>query len=245
MGLFDVFTGDPAKKAAAENKKLLQENLATGTKELKEGRAGAIGALDTSAGLYGDLASKYGGATSLALDALGVNGADGNTRATQAFQAGPGYQWAVDQSLDGINRSAAARGNSIGGNVLAALSDRAGNMANQEYGSWLDRLSGYVSPELQATGGQAGAIGAKAPVYMTTASNLAGLGTTTTNGITNQNTQAANAELAGSGNLWGLGLNLAKLGVSAATGGLGGGTSLLGGGGGINLGGPGGPTPFS
>jgi hypothetical protein len=80
---------------------------------------------------------------------------------------------------------------------------------------------------------------------MTTASNLAGLGTTTTNGITNQNTQAANAELAGSGNLWGLGLNLAKLGVSAATGGLGGGTSLLGGGGGINLGGPGGPTPFS
>jgi hypothetical protein len=172
-----------------------------------------------------------------------VNGAEGNTRATQAFQAGPGYQYAVDQSLDGINRSAAARGMSIGGNTLAALSDRAGNMANQEYGSWLDRLNGYVSPELQATGGQAGAIGAKAPVYTTTANSIAGLGTNTTNGITSQNTQAANAEMAGSSNLWGLGLNLAKLGVGALTGG----TSLLGGGGGggINLGGPGGPTPFS
>lgn len=238
MGLFSIFTGDPAKEAAAANKKLLDENLTRGTNYLTSGQTNAIGALDTSAGLYGDLAKKYGGATSLALDALGVNGADGNARATQAFQAGPGYQYAVDQSLDAINRKAAALGIAAGGNTLAALSDRAGNMANQEYGSWLDRLNGYVSPELQATGGQAGAIASKAPVYTTTANNLATLGTNTTNGIANQNTQAANAEMQGLSNLWGLGLNLA----SAATGGLGGGTSLLGGGGGgvastINYGG--------
>jgi hypothetical protein len=231
MGIFDIFTGDSANKAAEANKKLLQDNLASGRADLTAGQTGALGALDTSAGLYGELAKKYGGATSLALDALGVNGADGNTRAAQAFQAGPGYQFAVDQALDAINRKAAATGVAAGGNTLAALSDRAGNMANQEYGSWLDRLNGYVSPELSATGGQAGAIGAKAPVYTTTASNLANLGTNTTNGLTNQNTQAANAEMQGSSNLWGLGLNLAKLGVSAATGGLGGGTSLLGGGG--------------
>lgn len=232
MGLFDLFTGDPAKKAAAENKKLLEENLSRGTNYLNTGQNNAVGALDQSAGIYGDLAKKYSGATTLGLDALGVNGPEGNTRATQAFQAGPGYQYAVDQSLDAINRKAAALGIAAGGNTLAALSDRAGNMANQEYGSWLDRLNGYVSPELQATGGQAGAIASKAPVYTTTASNLASLGTNTTNGLTNQNTQAANAEMQGSSNLWGLGLNLAKLGVSAATGGLGGGTSLLGGGGG-------------
>jgi hypothetical protein len=232
MGIFDIFTGDTAKKAAEENKKLLQENLATGTKELKEGRAGAIGALDTAAGYYAPLASKYGQATTLGLDALGVNGPEGNTRAVNAFQAGPGYQWAVDQSLDGVARKAAALGmGGPQGNTLAALSDRAGNMANQEYGSWLDRLNGYVSPELAATGGQATATMAKAPVYTTTASNLAGLGTTTTNGITSQNTQAANAEMQGSSNLWGLGLNLAKMGLSAATGGVGGAGSLLGGGG--------------
>lgn len=101
-------------------------------------------------------------------------------------------------------------------------------MANQEYGSWLDRLNGYVSPELSATNGQAGAIASQAPVYTGTASNIANLGTNTTNSIAGQNTQAANAEMQGSSNLWGLGLNLAKLGVGAATGG----TSLLGGGGG-------------
>ena len=34
-----------------------------------------------------------------------------------------------------------------------------------------------------------------------------------TNGINSQNTQAANAEMAGSGNLMNFGLNLAKLGT--------------------------------
>lgn len=228
MGLWDsltdVFTGNSAKKAAEENKTLLNNNLTSGTKTLTTGQNNAIDALDQSAGLYGNLASKYGKATTLGLDALGVNGADGNARATSAFQASPGYQWNVDQSLDGINRKAAALGIAAGGNTLAALSDRAGNMANQEYGSWLDRLNGYVSPELQATSGQASAIASKSPVYTSTAKNIADLGTTTTSGLTSQNTQAANAASQGSSNLWGLGLNLAKLGTSALSGG----TSLLG-----------------
>lgn len=227
MSIFDIFTGAPAKKAAEENRRLLQENQATGTATLTNGQNSAVGALDQSAGLFGGLAGKYGKATSLGLDALGVNGADGNARATSAFQAGPGYQYAVDQALQNTLRTNNAQGQGVAGNTLAALSDRAGNMANQEYGSWLDRLGGYVSPELSATNGQAGAIAAKAPVYTNTAQSIANLGTNTTNGVTNQNTQAANAEMAGSGNLWGLGLNLAKLGVGAATGG----TSLLGGGG--------------
>jgi hypothetical protein len=228
MGIFDIFTGDSAKKAAEENKRLIEANKAEGTATLTAGQNNALGALDQASGLYGGLASKYGRATTLGLDGLGVNGSEGNARATAAFRAGPGYQFAVDQSLDGINRSAAARGMSIGGNTLAALSDRAGNMANQEYGSWLDRLNGYVSPELSATGGQAAAIGAKAPVYTTTASNIANLGTNTTNGVANQTTQAANAEMQGSSNLWGFGLNLAKLAAGIPSGG----TSLLSGGGG-------------
>ena len=160
-----------------------------------------------------------------------MNGPAGNQRAVGAFQAGPGYQYAVDQSLDGIARNAAARGMDIGGNTLAALGDRAGHMADQEYGSWQDKLNGFVSPELAATSGYAGAIGNKAPVYTGTAGNIANLGTNTANAIAGQNTQSANAEMQGSGNLWGLGLNLAKLGAGAF-----GGTSLLGGAGGSGLG---------
>jgi hypothetical protein len=228
MGIFDIFTGESAREAAEANQARLTASKGAGMGYLDAGKTGALGALDTAGGYYKPLASKYGAATTLGLDALGVNGPEGNTRATSAFQAGPGYQYAVDQSLEGINRSAAARGGSFGGNTLAALSDRAGNMANQEYGSWLDRLNSYTSPELAATSGMAGAEAAKAPVYMQDAGARVGLETGTTQGINSQETQAANAEMAGSGNLWGLGLNLAKLGVGAATGG----TSLLGGGGG-------------
>lgn len=224
MGWLDVFTGDSAKEAAEENTRRLQANQATGTATLQGGQTGALGALTTAGGYYKPLADKYGAATSLGLDALGVNGAGGNARATQAFQAGPGYQWAVDQALEGINRKGAATGMLAGGNTLAALSDRAGNMANQEYGSWLDRLQGYVQPELAATGGMAGYEAAKAPVYTGTANSIANLGTQTTTGVNDQNTQAANAEMQGSKNLWGLGLNAATALAS-------GGTSLLGGGG--------------
>lgn len=237
MGIFDVFTGDPAKDAAAKNTALLQANQANGTTELQKGQAGALGSLTTAGGMYAPLAAKYGAGSNLYLDSLGVNGPEGNTRATGAFQAGPGYQYQVDQSLDGINRHAAATGVAAGGNTLAALSDRAGNMANQEYGNWQTRLGGLISPEMAAVSGEAGAEAAKAPVYQNTANSIVGLGTNTTNGIAGQNTQAANAEMQGSANLWGAGLNLAKLGVGAATGG----TSLLGGGGGtagvMNVGG--------
>lgn len=207
---------------------MLQANQASGTTTLQNGQTGALGSLDDAAAAYAplsDLGTKYGAATTLGLDALGVNGAAGNQAAVDAFHAGPGYQYSVDQSLDGLNRHAAATGSLAGGNQLAALSDRAGSMADQEYNNWVTNLNGYVNPELSATSGAAsGVAGAdtnKAGVYSNTANQIANLGTTTTNGVTGQNTQAANAETAGSGNLWGLGLNLAKLGAS-------GGTSLLG-----------------
>lgn len=225
MGIFDLFTGDAAKEAADKNAALLRDNLASGTNTLNQGQSNSLASLDKAGGFYAPLSAKYGQGTNLYLDSLGVNGADGNTRATQAFQAGPGYQYAVDQSLDQARRAAARDGSLAGGNTLAALSDRAGNMANQEYGNWQTRLGGLIAPEFQAVGGQAGAEAGKVPVYQGTANSIAGLGTNTTNGIANQNTQAANAEMQGSANLWGLGLNLAKLGVGAATGG----TSLLGG----------------
>lgn len=228
MGLFDIFTGAPAKEAAEKNSALLRQNQAQGTDVLNTGQTNSLAALSNAGGMYAPLAQKYGQGTNLYLDSLGVNGAQGNQNATQAFQAGPGYQYQVNQALDQTNRAAAATGGLQGGNTLAALSDRAGNMANQEYGNWQTKLGGLINPELQSVTGQASAEAGKVPVYQGTANSLVGLGTNTTNGINSQNTQAANAEMQGSGNLWGLGMNLAKLGM----GGLGGGTSLLGGGGG-------------
>lgn len=228
MGIFDIFTGAPAKDAAEKNSALLQQNKTEGTSVLNQGQTNSLASLDKAGGYYAPLSAKYGAGSNLYLDSLGVNGAGGNDRATQAFQAGPGYQYQVQQALDQTNRAAAATGSLQGGNTLAALSDRAGNMANQEYGNWQSKLGGLISPEMQAVSGQAGAEAGKVPVYQGTANSIANLGTNTATGIAGQNTQAANAEMQGSGNLWGLGLNLAKLGIGAASGG----TSLLGGSGG-------------
>lgn len=229
MGFFDsltdIFTGAPAKKAAEENKAALNAAKIADTATINSGRDLSLGALDQAGGYYAPLSAKYGKASDLGLDALGVNGAAGNDRATGAFRASPGYQYAVDQSLEGIKRNLNSTGALAGGNTLAALSDRAGNMADQEFNNWRTNLGGYVSPELAATGGQAGYTAAKAPVYTGAANNIVGIDQNTVKGVNDQTTQAANAQMAGSGNLWNLGLNAAKLGVGALTGG----TSLLGG----------------
>lgn len=222
MGLFDIFTGAPAKEAAEKNTAALSANKVEGTGILNNAQTYSLGALSNAGGMYAPLSQKYGQGTNLYLDSLGVNGAGGNDRATQAFQAGPGYQYQVDQALDQTRRAAARDGSLAGGNTLAALSDRAGNMANQEYGNWQTKLGGLINPELAATTGQASAEAGKVPVYQGTANSLVNLGTNTTNGINNQTTQAANAEMAGSGNLWNLGLQ----GLQALASG---GTSLLGG----------------
>jgi hypothetical protein len=235
MGFFDsltdVFTGAPAKKAAEQNKAALEAAKIADTNTLNTASTNAQGVLDQASGMYAPLSAKYGKASNLALDALGVNGAGGNANAVNSFQAGPGYQYAVDQSLEGVKRAANASGDPLGGNTLAALSDRAGNMANQEYGNWLTRLQGYTSPELAATGGQAGYTAAKAPVITGTAGNIVGIDQNTVKGTNDQTTQAANAQMAGSKNLWGAGLNLASLAAGIPTGGVTSGiSSLLGGG---------------
>ncbi len=224
MGILDsvwgALTGEPGKRAAEENMARWRDTENRGMGYLNEGLAGSNKAIDSAKSAYqplGELAKKYGAGTSLYLDSLGANGADGTQRARDAFQAGPGYQYSVDQSLDGIMRKANAMGGLAGGNTLTALSDRAGQMANQEFGNWQSNLQGLINPELSATGGfasgQAGAELARSGVYQNDAGNRVNLATGATKGINNENTSGANAEMAGGKNVLGLGMNLAKLGT--------------------------------
>lgn len=77
------------------------------------------------------------------LDALGINGPDGSARAQDAFQTGPGYDFALNQGLDALDRRAAGRGMLDSGNTNLDTIKYAQGMANQEYGSWLDRLTNF------------------------------------------------------------------------------------------------------
>lgn len=220
MGLFDIFTGDAADKAAEQNRANLNGLLTTGTNIYGKGYDTASGALGNALGAYqplSGLASKYGEGTDMYLNALGLNGAGGNAAATAAFQQSPGYQTTLNAGLDAINRRRAAAGMLNSGNADQDATTFASNLANQGYQNWLSGLSGLNRNALVATGaaasGQAGIFGSQAKLAQQNAGNLVNLNSLVTNGINSQNTQQANADTAASGNIFDFGMNLAKLGA--------------------------------
>lgn len=262
---FSIFTGAPAQEAGTNTRNYLSGVQNTGNIAIDTGVSGASGALtggyNTATGAvntgyndaqnyYGQaagayqplsaLGSKYGGATTLGLDALGVNGAAGNTNAVNAFQASPGYQWQLDQGLNSINRAQNARGMANSGNTDIDALKYGQGLANQEYGSWRNSLLGFTNPELAATSGaasgQAGVYGRQADAatqrgtmlselasrYSTNqaaldtgaASQKVGLAQSIASPYSQTYGNEAAAEMGGAGNLWNLGLNAAKLGTN-------------------------------
>lgn len=219
MGIFDVFTGKSAKDAAAANTAAYNKYGTDSNQYLDKGMSSEIPELDNAVGAYAplsDLGSKYGKGTDAYMDALGINGAEGNARAVDQFHEAPGYRYQVDQAVDQVARNANRYG--AGGNEIAAVSDRAGNMADAAWQAHLGALGGFVNPELSATGtaaaGKAAGYGAKAGAYATDANNRVGVAGNIASGVANSNTASANAQMAASGNFWNglmsLGGNVAK-----------------------------------
>ena len=132
--------------------------------------------------------------------------------AYQGFQATPGFQFALDQGNNSINALAGARGGLNSGRTLQDLSTFNMGMANQEYGNFLNRLTGMSGQGFAAAGAQANAATNAA---QGTSNALAGIG----------NAQAAGA--IGQGNAWTgalnnlTALNQYQRGVNGTTGNLG------------------------
>ena len=206
-----MFTGGPAKKAAAQNRGLYQAYGQQGETFLDRGYERSTEAMARGIEAFAPLSAKYGAGTDLYLDALGVNGAEGTGRARAAFTTSPGYDFTVSQGLEGINRRRAGAGMLASGNADIDAINLTTGLANQEHGNWLNRLGGLISPELSAAQGKAAGYGQLAQLGMTDAQNRVNLLGNVTGGQASANTQAAQAQMQGSANLWGLGMNLAKL----------------------------------
>ena len=119
-----------------------------------------------------------------------------NNGDTSAFRADPGYQFAFDQGLQGLDRSAAARGALYSGGHNADLIRYGQGMADQQYGQFYNRLMGLASLGQNASSnlgsvgtGNAASIGA----------NLTNAGNAAANGYMN----SANAFSNGLGQLAG------------------------------------------
>lgn len=59
--------------------------------------------------------------------------------AADRFHADPGYQYAVNDAMRNVQQNAASRGLLESGRVMRDMTDRAQNMANQQYGNWFNR----------------------------------------------------------------------------------------------------------
>ncbi len=165
MGLFDIFTGKPAKEAAAQQRAYLgqigtQNNSAidsgltnslgalgtgynTGTGAVNQAYGDASGYLNQAGAAYDPLAAlggKYGGATTMGLNALGVNGAQGQQDARAAFQAGPAYNFNLEQGLESINRRRNMGGMLDSGNADRDAQTFGAGLASNEYDKWVSGL---------------------------------------------------------------------------------------------------------
>lgn len=72
------------------------------------------------------------------------------------LEANPAYQFNLSQGLKAIDRSAAAKGNLLSGNTLAAAGQYASGLASNEYNNQVNRLSGLLSQSLPAIYAQQG-----------------------------------------------------------------------------------------
>jgi len=133
-----------------------------GLAALQSGVNQATGAYAPVSQLGGQFAQQWGQAAPTAAGALGLNGQEGYNNAVGAFQASPGYQFALDQGLNSIARNANAGGMAAGGNALQEAQTYGQGLANQEYEKWRQAVSareqGYAGLAGGALGQAAGGI---------------------------------------------------------------------------------------
>jgi hypothetical protein len=72
------------------------------------------------------------------------------------LEANPAYQFRMQQGMKAIDRSAAARGNLLSGNTLAAAQEFGQGLASQEYNNQINRLQSAVQTQAPGINSQAG-----------------------------------------------------------------------------------------
>jgi hypothetical protein len=85
-------------------------------------------------------------------EAAAATAAPGQGFEYRGFQETPGFRFAVGEAESAINANAAATGRRFSGATLNALQNNRLGMANQEYGTWLNRVGGQAGQGAQITG---------------------------------------------------------------------------------------------
>jgi hypothetical protein len=152
------------------------------------GTSGASGVAPAgSAGAASGAVGAMGAPAGAAPAASGATGAGNFGR----FFASPDYQFRQQQGMQGIERSAAARGGAASGNALRALTEFNSNLAANEYGNYFERLSrlaglgsAATNNAQQSVGGYGNAMSnAASTIGDARASGILGVGNSISNAI--------------------------------------------------------------
>lgn len=135
------------------------------------------GYLGQATDAYRPLVTAGQGALGTYYDAIGANGAEGSARAADAFRAAPGYDYAMDQALGAVQRTAAARGGLAGGNATADILKTATGLADQSFQRYIDNLKGGVGTYTTGVQGVAGGLTNQGQASASQGTALGALGT--------------------------------------------------------------------
>lgn len=170
---------------------------AASSKASKSQRAGADAATQAQYDMYDQTREDQAPWREAGTQALGqigaglASGGDFNRSFTMAdFQKDPGYDFRLNQGLDAVQGSRAARGSMLSGSTLKALSDYGSNYASSEYGKAYDRFNNDRTQRFNRLSTVAG-------IGQTATNNVGTAGIYTANNVGSNMMGAANAQAAG------------------------------------------------
>lgn len=106
------------------------------------------------------------------------------------FEADPGYQFRLDEGLNGVEASAAARGGALGGRALKELTRYGQGFASNEYGNAFNRFQTERSNRFNRLASLAG-------IGQTSANTTGQIGTQVASGVAGNEIAAGNARASG------------------------------------------------
>lgn len=107
-------------------------------------------------------------------DFQGLNGPEAATKAMEGFQASPGYQYQVDEGIRAVDAGAAATGILRSGATLKAETKLGQDLANQDFASYLERLSSLSDLGFRSVSNHANVLSGQATNQQETAASAAG-----------------------------------------------------------------------
>lgn len=202
MSIFDIFSDQPAKDAAAAQTAGLNKGYDLASGNINQ----AIGSLNTNytsalQPFMTNFSNANAGVDQLK-NLLGLNGQAGNDAAMKSLEATPGYKFQLQQGNNAINAAASANGTLASGKQLVDLSNYNQGLASTTYQNAVNNLQPFLSSATSNAGGIASVYTGLGNATAGQYDKLADLGWSKETGIGNANANADLAAYNASGNFW-------------------------------------------